>query len=230
MLPTGGIRPGRRLVLQSKASPGWPGRLENTVPTTDNPLLDILQVTEEWKQLARGQVDDIRGWRDADEADRWYQYWVGRGLLPDAFSEPEIPCRLAALNIRIQSWMLQRAPHLDVSALQKVYWYVSVWHADHNAERLPEQRELQAALEQALIVTCSVETAAQEVEKRTRTPSVLDKLRAAIKDLGRNAKSADVIKRAGVNRQDGLDGLRQLQELHEYDGHAQATKRKRYQL
>ena len=63
-------------------------------------------------------------------------------------------------------------------------------------------------------------------EEEAAIVAMMDKLRRAIHELGKDASSAAILNKAGGNRQRALKALRRLQELGEYHGYVHKPRNK----
>ena len=116
-----------------------------------------LQAIERWKQTAADEVDNIGGWRDAEPGDRYHMYWSDPARLINTEHGTTMPRGFESATTYLLSRIWDDDPKRDLTPIQEVYGAVSAWHADHNAERVPEQRVLLHKLEQAMLVVRAVE-------------------------------------------------------------------------
>ena len=113
----------------------------------------LLNTIVEWRQVARDEVDDIGGWRDAvDERPR-------SGDLPRQWGEE--PNRFHSQTMQVVEIIAQYS-NLDSIALQDIYSAVTTWYEDRSARRVPEQSALLATLNRALFVLAQIERIIRE--------------------------------------------------------------------
>jgi|GEM_PF-4939821 len=140
--------------MTTGASAGSPG---SGGAWADNDTRATLHAIERWKQTAADQVDDISGWRSADPSDRHHKYWTGRESLPETEHGSSMPRGFERDTTYLVGWMMSNPTGHSHDVLKKVYAAISAWHADHTAERVPEQRLLVSMLEEAMLVLGSID-------------------------------------------------------------------------
>lgn len=150
-----------------------------------------LLVIADWIEAATSEVEDIRGWRDAEPSDRLHQFWTPLRAQNRGVHQSTMPGRLFSWTVSLRAWIRELSPKDDTECIQDVYQAVFAWHDDHNAERLPPQNELDSALERAVSLLL-VLRAQLERERGGATPP------AAVGDSGSEGAIAASITRIGA--------------------------------
>lgn len=109
-----------------------------------------LLVIADWIEVVRSEVEDIRGWRDAEPSDRLHQFWTPLRAQNRGVHQSTMPGRLFGWTVSLRAWIRELSPKDDTECIQDVYQAVFAWHNDHNAEQLPPQNELDSTLERAV--------------------------------------------------------------------------------
>ncbi len=132
-----------------------------TVPggqQADDETRTTLLAMERWKRTAADEVDNIGGWRDADPGDRLHKFWSDPARQKDTEPGSTMPRHFELDTTYLLGRLWDEDPKRDLTPLREVYAAVSAWHADHSAERIPEQRVLVQSLEDAMLVVRAVES------------------------------------------------------------------------
>ena len=136
----------------SAGNPGADGsRADGEIRTT-------LMVIERWKRTAADEVDNIGGWRDADPGDRLHKFWSDPARQKGTEHGSTMPRGFESDTTYLLGRVWDDDPKRDLTPLREVCAAISAWHADHSAERIPEQRVLVQSLEQAMLVVRAVES------------------------------------------------------------------------
>lgn len=109
----------------------------------------VLNLVAEWEHIASEEAMDIEGWRDA--AGKRTEY-VGD---PSREWGPK-PSKFRRLTLRLSNWIVSHYPNLNPTPLHDIYLWVTSWHEDHNASRIPDQATLYTMLDRARFVTCAI--------------------------------------------------------------------------
>ncbi|MCC7387332.1 MAG: hypothetical protein IT431_01045 [Phycisphaerales bacterium] len=176
----------------SAGKPGGPGLGDDERLT--------LRVIERWRQNAAEEVDDIGGWREADPSDRYHKYWCHPARQNDTEPDSTMPNWFFGDTTHLMSWAASRHEKLDPTPLQDIYDAVAAWHADHNAERVPEQRVLVLKLDRAVQVVQTMQNVLLSAARRppsdtTEWQSDRDRLRYLVSEMKHRVAGAAALGR-----------------------------------
>lgn len=145
-------------VLSRRMPPGRPGGLEKNMPTFKTPNDKITAgIIERWRCTAAEEFYNIEAWRDVAPKLRQTRFWSRYKKHPGTQST------LRADFHNQTAWLVdiidREHPRLEHKPLMLVLEWLSIWHEDRDADRLPSQSAMLTTLEQAMIIVKTAENA-----------------------------------------------------------------------
>lgn len=142
----------------------------------------ILDQIQRWKDAAFDAINDIDGWRDAEDKTRAYRdpWWtIGNNFFSDT------SC--------LVSLIISEYPTLDPAPLRDVYEWAAIWHNEHSAEQLPSQGRISARADAAVAQLIAIELAIYESKRKPRPDAGPDTKKKLVGPLPQNPKAIRVL-------------------------------------